>query len=114
MLAERDASVNISHRAMPSWDEHIKFVNSKPYQAWYFICDPEPIGTCYLTERNEIGVFIHKQFQGKGYGKKAVEMLMQKHGQRRYLANISPENEPSAVLFAKLGFKLVQHTFERV
>jgi hypothetical protein len=40
--------------------------------------------------------------------------LMQRHGHRRYLANINPRNERSAYLFSRLGFNLVQHTYERV
>jgi hypothetical protein len=39
LLEERDDTANISHKAMPSWDEHVRFVESKPYQAWYFIED---------------------------------------------------------------------------
>jgi hypothetical protein len=39
LLEERDESANISHKAMPSWDDHVRFVESKPYQAWYFIVD---------------------------------------------------------------------------
>ena len=33
-------------------------------------------------------------------------------GDGRNLANINPLNEPSIALFKKLGFKLIQYTFE--
>ena len=37
LLEEREPEANISHKAMPSWEEHVRFVESKPYEAWYFI-----------------------------------------------------------------------------
>ncbi len=111
LLSEREETTNISHAKMPEWDKHVGFVDSHPYEAWYFI-GPEPVGACYLTKQNEIGIFIFKDHQGKGHGPKAVKALMELHGKRRYLANINPRNEKSAALFAALGFKPVQHTYE--
>ena len=37
LLAERDPVANISHREMPTFDQHRKFVDSRPYKAWYLI-----------------------------------------------------------------------------
>ena len=112
LLSERDASVNISHKAMPCLGEHIKFFESKPYEAWYLIVETEPVGACYLSKQNEIGVQVFKRDQGKGYGRAAVQELMRLHGSRRYLANINPHNERSAKMFKDLGFGLIQHTYE--
>jgi len=110
LLSERDEAANISHRAMPSFEDHCRFVESMPYEGWYFIGDA--FGACYLSHQNEIGVFVFKQHRGKGYGPQAVKALMELHGKRRYLANVSPRNEASAAMFAALGFKMVQHTYE--
>lgn len=112
LLAERGEEVNISHKEMPSWEEHIKFVESHPYEAWYFICDPEPVGACYLTSHNEIGVFVFAEHQKRGYARAAVKAIMKEHGPGRYLANVSPRNEASRFLFSGLGFKMLQHTYE--
>jgi RimJ/RimL family protein N-acetyltransferase len=113
LLRERDEFTNISHRDLPEYDDHTRFVVSKPYAAWYFIeVDNFPIGACYLSKQDEIGVHIFKAHQGKGYGWRAVKALIDKHGPRRYLANISPRNERSAEMFSRMGFKLIQHTFE--
>ena len=30
LLKERNSSINISHRKMPTYKQHVKFVNSKP------------------------------------------------------------------------------------
>ena len=113
LLAERAASQSISHHEMPTWRQHVEFVMSKPYEAWYFIIvDDEPVGVVYLTRRNEIGVFIFNGHQKKGHGRAAVKALMEKHGLRRYLANVNPANEATRFLFQGLGFQLCQHTYE--
>jgi RimJ/RimL family protein N-acetyltransferase len=112
LLKERDETVNVSHRELPAWCDHVRFVESHPYQEWYFIEAGDVVGACYLTIDDEIGVFVFKEYQGHGYGPMAVRRLMDIHGQRRYLANINPRNERSAGIFAKLGFRCVQHTYE--
>lgn len=114
LLAERGDEVNISHQEMPSLSQHILFVESMPYEAWYFICDPEPVGACYLSRMNEIGVFVFGEHQKKGYARQAVQAIIAKHGPGRYLANISPRNEGSKFLFNGLGFKVIQHTYEMI
>lgn len=114
LLGERDPIVNISHKVRPSWAEHVSFVNSQPYEAWYFICDPDPLGSIYLTRQNEIGAFIFKRAQGLGYGPQAIKALMELHGPRRYLANVAPNNSKSQRLFTGMGFKMISHTYELV
>ena len=110
LLSERDDAVNISHKAMPCWGDHIRFVESKPYEAWYFIGD-EPFGACYLSKLDEIGVFVFRDHRGKGYGRSAIAEIIARHKRPRYLANVNPRNEGSAKLFTGLGFKLCQHTY---
>ena len=114
LLEERGPDVSISHKAMPTWDEHVRFVESRPYQAWYFIEAEGVVGACYLSKQDEIGVFVFNAHQGKGYGPWAIEAIMLKHGKRRYLANINPRNTKSAEIFRNLGFKQIQVTFERI
>lgn len=114
LLAERDPTVNISHRKMPTFEQHRDFVESRPYKAWYVVFhDDHPIGATYLTEQNEIGIFICKVHQGRGYGKLAILALMNLHPEKRYLANIAPGNSRSMAMFERLGFGLIQLTFER-
>lgn len=112
LLLEREEWMSISHRVMPSWDSHVAFVDSNPYEAWYFITqDFEVVGSAYLTRHNEIGIHLFKRFRGERLGPKAVAVLMARHGSRRYLANVAPDNAGSAVMFQNLGFKLVQRTY---
>lgn len=113
LLLERDESINISHKAMPSVDKHLAFVRSHPYREWYLIIDdPGVVGAIYLSKQNEVGIFIFKANRGHGYGRQAVEQLIAKHQGERILANISPSNHDSQMFFANLGAKLIQLTYE--
>lgn len=112
LLQERTPEQSISHKRMPSYDEHRQFVAATPYQAWYIIeVDDKPIGSVYLTKAREIGVFIFKEFHGKGYGKEAVNLLMNKWP-GYFMANINPANKASIALFAKFNAKHIQNTYE--
>ena len=37
LLKERDPRANISHKKMPTYNEHVMFVSSRPYSKWYVI-----------------------------------------------------------------------------
>jgi len=66
LLLERDSRANISHIKMPSYQNHVKFVMSKPYSRWYVIIHKnEKIGSAYLTKQDELGLFIKKEKQVK-------------------------------------------------
>lgn len=113
LLKERPPLANISHRKMPTWEQHKKFVGSKPYTAWYLILDRNNfIGAVYLTKTDEIGIFLFEKNQGRGHARRAIRALMSAHPRDRYLANIAPGNDPSLGLFKKLGFTLIQETYE--
>ena len=113
LLKERSPKQAISHKKMPSTQEHIAFINTNPYEAWYFIVnyDGYVVGSIYLSKQREIGLAIFNEYQRKGYGKIAVELLREKHA-GKMLANINPDNEASIKFFTGLGFKLLQQTYE--
>lgn len=114
LLDERPAEANISHKTMPTFDEHRCFVESRPYKFWSLVIDDGlPVGSVYLTKQNEIGVFIKKGSQRKGYGRDAVRLLMEKHPQDRFLANINQDNAASIALFEDVGFNLLQVTYKK-
>lgn len=113
LLSERDPRANISHKKMPTYKEHLKFIKSKPYSRWYIIYyNNEKTGSIYLSKQNEIGIFIKNEMQGKGIGRNALKLIMEKNGPGRYLANINPKNKKSIQFFKKNGFKLIQYTYE--
>lgn len=112
-LARRPAHIGISHRQMPPYWCHLRFMLSRPYAAWDIIeVEGRPGGNIYLTRQNEIGIFLDPDFQGRGIGKVAIQLLRIQHGQRRYLANIAPGNEVSIGFFRSLGFKHIQNTYQ--
>ena len=119
LLKERDEITNISHCKMPSFEEHLQFVYGRPYREWFLIYDEwgniemGPIGAIYLSKQNEIGIFIAKEYQGKGHGKTAICLLMNRHPGERFLANINPLNERSIDVFLDLGFELKQLTYAK-
>ena len=64
LLKERDSRANISHKKMPTYNEHLKFIRSKPYAKWYIAeFGAFKIASVYLTSQNEIGIFIKKTYQ---------------------------------------------------
>ena len=136
LMKERDPEINISHSALPIYDEHLTFIRSRPFRCWYLIEHraetPEqaaavggyiaPVWCGYVsaTERNEIGIVLRKAWRGKGIGPVAVAALIAKHDplpadptkrNGRWLANIAPANEHSKHVFQKLGFIEIQRTY---
>jgi hypothetical protein len=76
---------------MPEWWQHVKFVESHPYDVWNFIdVRGEIVGACYVSRSDEIGIFIFKSHQGHGYGPEAVRLLMWFTGKRNYKAQHQP------------------------
>ena len=116
-LAEREEISNISHRAMPTWEFHCKYVDSKPHLAWWFIMHPElpelPVGHAYVSQQCEIGIQIAREYRGNGFAKAALRHIVDEFHDVRLLANINPANAASIALFAKFGFQHIQNTYSR-
>ena len=113
LLMERDTRANISHKKMPTYNQHVSFVSAKPYSKWYVILyGASKAGSIYLTSQNEIGIFIKKLFQNKQIENIVLHKLIQKNPKKRYLANVNPQNKKSMRFFKNNGFKLIQYTFE--
>ncbi len=113
LLSMRNPKANISHKKMPTYLQHVKFIKSKPYSKWYVILnDKERIGSIYLSKNNEIGVFLNKKIQSKGYGHQALKQIIERNPRKQYLANINPNNKKSIEFFMRNQFKLIQYTYE--
>jgi len=113
LLKERDPRVNISHRKMPTFKEHIKFVKSKPYANWYIIKHGQKkIGSCYISFLDEIAIHLKKEMNTANIKNEVLRIVIEKNPQERYLANINPANKKLIQFFKNHGFKLIQHTYE--
>ncbi len=129
LMKEREPEINISHRELPSFEQHRQFVTRRPYRFWYLIEraaegreEPVWIGYVSATHANEIGIVLRKAYRGNGFGPAAIRQLVALHrpnppepGVRsgRWLANIAPMNEHSRHVFEKkLGFRRIQETYQ--
>lgn len=54
----------ISHKVLPEFEEHKKFVLKNPYKYWYFVfLDKIKIGTFYIMFDNSVGINLIQQNQ---------------------------------------------------
>ena len=115
ILGERKPREAIRHKAMPTYEAHIRFIESNPYKAWYLIHDASMgwVGHINLSRDRKVGIFLFEKARGKGYGEVAIRRLAGLHPGVMY-AEINPDNAPSIVFFKRLGGKLIQHTYEFV
>lgn len=120
---EEARHTNISHREMPTFEQHLEFVRSKPYYLWFIIFAPAvgPIGAINVTERNEIGIVLDPRYRGRGWGRESVQHLLKVYpplpaipSKRpgHFVANINPKNEASIRLFTSLGGVHISNTYK--
>ncbi len=130
LLKARPAKANISHKKMPTPEQHEKFVRNHPYHDWCLIeiggsaWEPIPetfIGSTFLSKPaqpsvvgEELHVEVFGAYKGHGYPEHALKLMMQKHPRSRYVANTAITNYVSMALFDKLGFSECQRTFELI
>ena len=115
LLKERKLINNISHKKMPTFSQHVKFVKTKPYDKWYIIIkNKKKCGAIYLSKLNEIGLQLKKEEFNKKIETDILKLIMKKNPRARYLANVNPKNKKKIDFFKKNGFKLIQYTYEMV
>ena len=113
LLKNKDPNANISHKKMPSYDEHVEFVMSKPYTNWYIIeYDKKNVGAIYLSKQDEIGISISNDYEYDQIVKPALKLLMKLNQRKRYLANTSPKDVRSQEFLLKNGFTGLEYVFE--
>jgi len=113
LLEKRIPIENISHKKMPTFKNHEKFIVSKPYFKWYIIYENfEKIGSAYLTKQDEIGIHFLDIKNHERLFLTLLEHIMKKHPRKRFLININPKNKKLKKIVEKNHFKLIQHTYE--
>ena len=121
LLQDRPREAGISHKRMPTYEQHQEFVRSHPYRMWFLIrVDGEFVGDLHVTNLNEIGIFLFEQQRGKGYGGLALKMFMLRHRPLhaipavrvpQWLARVAPSNIGAAEFFRKSGFNKIEETY---
>ena len=113
LLKNKDPNSNISHKKMPSYDEHLKFVSSTPYTNWYVIeYDEKNVGAIYLSKRDEIGISIGSNYEYEQIAKVAIKLLMELNPRKRYLVNVSPKDIRTQEFLLKNGFSGLEYVYE--
>jgi RimJ/RimL family protein N-acetyltransferase len=126
LLAERRPEESIAHGEMPGFEGHCAFIAGRPYRAWYLIEaalgeKSERVGACTLRADNELGVFILRAFQRRGYAREALQALMRMHEplpavpmvrSGRFVAKVNPANQASVALFTSLGARHISNLYE--
>jgi len=121
LLEERKPEESISHKKMPTKQEHWKYVANAPYLRWYMIENEQGyvVGACYLTREDAfgqhyVGISIFKSARRRGYATAALTKLLEECKALFItpVANINPKNAKSIKLFESLGFKLIQLTYK--
>ena len=114
LLSHRKPTENISHKKMPTYRSHEKFIISKPYSKWYIInFNNQKIGSVYLSKINEIGIHLKDKKYENQFGQ-IISIIKKKHPRSRYLVNINPKNKALTKIIKKNNFKLIQHTYELI
>jgi len=108
-------NLSVTFLSLPSFDEFKKSYFKNDFMRYIiFNHNLEKLGFVVITNDDEIGYFVDKKFQNKGYGSKAVSMLIQLHPRPRYFATVHNENHSSIKLISKLGFVPKATIFEKV
>lgn len=119
MLASRPEYANISHAKLPSYTDHCEYWRAKSagglttagWDCQIILADGERVGYYYITDDDEIGLFIDPQHRGKGIGTQVLGYIKTVYA-GALLANISPRNPISKRMFKKAGFKKIQETYK--
>ena len=113
LLKARNTIANISHKKIPSYNEHVNFILSNPYVVWYIIeYEGKNIGSIYLSKQDEIGISLFDNLLYDKIGKNIIKFLMKNNPRKRYLAKISPRNKKLQNFFVNNGFTGLEYTYE--
>jgi len=70
---------------------------------------PPGVNAVKAPDAVEVGYMIFEPYRRRGYAKEVVQTMLawasRAHGIRRFIASISPGNEPSLALVRRLGFQ---------
>ena len=113
LLKARDSLANISHKKVPSYNEHVNFILSNPYTIWYIIeYEGKKIGSVYLSKQDEIGISLIDNSLYDKTGKSIIKSLIKNNPRKRYLAKTSPQNKKLQNFFVNNGFRGLEYTYE--
>ena len=76
LLKERNPNANISHKQVPTYSEHVKFIKSKPYTKWNVIeYGKQKIGSIYLSKNLKYGVICEYLVRTNSFGYVSIKII---------------------------------------
>lgn len=114
LLKQRPKDECISHHKIPTYFEHCKFLNSKPYaRNWIILQNGNMVGNLVETKLGEIGIhFVNKyNYLAKQFIDEVL--CVAKKCKKRIYFNINPKDKRFKSLLTK-HCKLIQHTYENI
>ena len=100
-----EKGTNISHQALPTFEDHCTFVRGQPYAGHYVTVDKGlNVGAAYVTKDHEIGLWVAPEHRREGIGAWTLRALMRLHRNDRWLANVNADNTASGAFFLRHGF----------
>jgi len=114
LLKQRPKDECISHCKLPSYYQHCKFLNSKPYVMNLIVFEGfTKVGNLYGTHLNEIGIHLLKKYN-YWIEKIIIDVLVAaKENNKRIYFNINPKDKRFKSLLTE-RCKLIQYTYENL
>jgi len=108
-------NINISHRRMPAWDEHVLFWESRLYRyksVEVIEFGGKPCGYLYLSKGlHELGVQCFASFDTKEFYLAVIDHVLETCGLAEILANVNPRHDALIEALRARGFDVCQHTY---
>jgi hypothetical protein len=109
LLDIRHPEENITHNGMPTYAEHVDFMDAKPYKEDYIIEENEVrIGRLYITHDDKIGIHTIDKSE-----EKALQYLLQMRDISKFQFEVSPRNKRFMQILERNGYTLLHHTYAR-
>ena len=120
ILKDRKINSSISHKKLPTYKEHKKFVLSMPYRYWLFIRGENiNLGSVFVSRNNEISINLLENDEST-YAEvlhfvinnfKPLKAIPSKRNSN-FILNISPKNKFVLNILKKFKIEKVQETYK--
>ena len=110
---------NISHKQLPSYEEHKSFILNHPYREWFLVKSNNTYyGSIYVLENNCIG--INMDTDNMNIIKKSINWVVSEIKplpgiksvrNKNFHININPKNKKMAKILSNLNADLIEHTY---
>lgn len=103
------------NQTIPVYEQHLewftKSLNSeKKTHVIYEVCGVQcgyiRIDEDINEEFNELSIYVHENFRGRGFSKKMLSDICKKYGRQKLYATVNINNVPSVNAFLKSGFNI--------